>query len=251
MSEQAELGTAVAEVVEPAPVAKSEEVSGLVELALTQGVDVKIIEKLVELQERVADRDSRSALTRALAKFQTECPSIHKSQSAKIATNAGAGYSYTFASLDDIAKVVRPILHVYGLSYTWDSEVREKGHLRVICTVAHIDGASVSALFECPIESQTKTSGAQKVGAALTYARRQSLVQVLGLTTTDDDTDGVESVSGETINKKQLADIEALLSETGADRGRFLEYVGVSKTELIPESAYGMAVRTLEAKRGA
>ena len=68
-------------------------------------------------------------------------------------------------------------------------------------------------------------SEAQKHGAALTYGKRQSLTSVLGLTTADDDTDGVErGGKPDPITEGQLADLEALIEDVGADWQKFLAW---------------------------
>lgn len=243
-------GVGVAAHVYAGPVAEGAEMSGLVRLAIEQKVSVDVLERLVALQERVSDRNARQAMTEAVAAFQAECPSIKKGRTARIATKAGGSYSYTFASLDEIARAIRPILHKHGLSYTWDSVVDE-GHLTCTCILRHVEGAEDRAMFRCPTDTKAEMSGAQATAAALTYARRQSLVQVLGLTTTDDDTDGADPKGAEKITEAQVADIYALADEVKADLPKFLKYMGVEAMADIPASDHARAVKALERKRAA
>lgn len=231
----------------PAP---QEEMSGLVRLAIEQNVSVDVLERLVALQERVSDRNARQAMSEAVASFQAECPSIKKGRTARIATKAGGSYSYTFASLDEIARAIRPLLHRHGLSYTWDSTTDGKT-LSCTCILRHVEGGEDRATFTCPTDTKAEMSGAQATAAALTYARRQALVQVLGLTVTDDDNDGAPPVSAEKITESQAADLAALANEVGADLPKFLKYMKVGALSEIPASEYARAVRALEKKRGA
>lgn len=235
-----ETGTAVA-------VPADESVSSLVRLAIERGVDVGILERLVALQERVAERDARAAFFEALAGFQDECPEIPKSSKAEIATKSGARYSYTYAPLEAITRAIRPALRKHGLSYSWDVEQGD-GALIVICILRHVEGHQERASFPVPIDAGARMSPAQANGAALTYGRRQSLVAVLGLTTADD-TDAGTPVDDTKITDAQVADLTALCDEVGADRTKFLRFMGVDAFEGIRALDYKRAVEALERKR--
>ena len=246
---EVEIGTDAPRAHNVVPLEAGGDILGLVRLAIEKGdVGVDVIERLVALQERVSDRAAAAALFEAMSDFQDECPRIAKSRNARIATKKGAKYNYTYASLDDIEKVIRPVLRKYRLSYTWDS-VSGENSIKVTCTVRHVEGASVEGSFTCPTESPMKSSEAQKHGAALTYGRRQSLVSVLGLTTTDDDTDAAEPRSMEPITDEQLADLEALVAEVKPDAEKFLAYLGIDSLATLPAVDYAAAVTALEEKR--
>jgi len=221
----------------------------LLRYAVEKNVPVEVLERLVALQERVSDRQAQAAMVEALGRFQAGCPSIHKSKTARIATKSGGSYSYSYAPLDAIARAIRPILHAHGLSYTWDSTV-DNGNVSCTCTLRHVEGHQIQATFTAPSETKAEMSGAQKHAAALTYARRQSLVQVLGLATADDDLDGA-TPPPQPITPSQAADIDALLDESGADRQAFLDWLGVESVEAIPSSRHAEVVNALERKRAA
>jgi hypothetical protein len=206
---------------------------------------VEVLERIVALKEREADRAAARAFNEALHNFQAECPSIARTSTANIATRSGSRYSYKFADLDTIAKTVRPLLEKHGLSYSWDSK-QDGNMLTCACTVRHVEGHAATSSFSAPVDSKAGMSEQQKHAAALTYAKRQSLTQVLGLTTADADTD---AASGETISDKQVADLEALMVEVSANEGRFLEYLGVDVLSDLPVESYSAAVNALEAKR--
>ena len=208
---------------------------------------VDAMEKLVALHERVEAKRAASAFAQGMADFQARCPSIPKTSTAKIVTGSGSGYSYKYAELDQIASIVGPILSELGLSYSWDSDVTGDV-LKCTCTLRHSSGHSVASVFACPTDTKASMSGAQKFGAALTYARRQSLIQVLGLTTCDPDDDGATQAGVTKITSNQAANIEALISEVGADEEKFLQYMGVKDISDIPVSGFQKAINALQAK---
>ena len=233
------------------------EPTSLVQYAIEKGTPVEVLERLVALQERVTEREARSAFFDAMSKFQAACPAIKKTGVARVKTKSGVNYQYKYSELNEIARVARPILSPLGLSYTWDSTL-DAGKLNCSCTLRHIDGHSETATFSCPTDTKADMSGAQATGAALTYARRQSLIQVLGLTTTDEDIDGAgEGGGGGAITDEQAADLQALVAEVFGDdesrRLRFLKWLhestGAETIADVPAIHYASVVATLERKR--
>ena len=219
----------------------------LMKMAVSPDVDVEKLERLIALQERGMERDARMAFIAALAGFQDACPLLTKNKTAEIVTKSGARYSYAYASLDRIAAEIRSLLTKFGLSYSWDSTTVD-GMLTCTCTLRHSDGHEVTSSFSAPIEQATKMSGAQATAATLTYARRQSLVSVLGLAIADEDTDA-RGAPSEPITEAQVADLESLITEVGADKERFLTYLQVENLTDLASTRFQEAVNALEAKR--
>lgn len=236
--------------VAPSPSSMEPQVQSLLELAIEKNLSVDALERLVQLQERVMDRQSAQAFSLALAAFQEACPSIPKVATAKVATKSGGEYSYRFADLHSIVSVARPHLRANGLSFTWDSAVQNAGaSMKTTCYLRHVDGHASSASFECPTDAGSPgMSPQQRFASALTYSRRQSLVMVLGLTTCDPDVDGAEV--GERLSPGQVAQLETMVEESGANRLKFLVYMGVGEMEDILQRDWRKAVVALEAKKG-
>jgi len=203
------------------------------------------MEKLVNLYERLEDRKAHAQFNADFAAFKAECPAIKKTEQVAFGA-VGSKTQYTLAPLDGICATVDPILQRHGFAYSWDSEVQE-GLMRVSCTLTHSAGDSRASSFSCPFTTKAGMSDQQKYASALTYGKRQSLTSVLGLATTDTDTD---AALAETIGAEQIADLDSLIDEVGADRARFLKFCGVKNIEAIQSHAYGAAVKALEAKRG-
>jgi hypothetical protein len=215
----------------------------LLQLAIEHKLPVETLERLQALHERVSDRAAATEFARELAAFQEECPPIAKTSTANVVTKGGARYSYTYADLDQIARTVRPLLGARGFSYTWDSDVRDKT-LHCVCILRHVNGHSERANFSAPVESSAGMSEQQKHASALTYARRQSLVQVLGLTTTEPDTD---AANPEPITQDQADDLRELIEAAGANLTRFLRWAKIERLEDLPARDYESAVNTVRA----
>jgi hypothetical protein len=241
----AEIGTALTGREEMAPAAPADPVAQL--FAMAESLDPDALERMVALAERVQDRQAAMAIQDAHADFQAECPPIRHNEKASIKTNTGGSYSYTYATLDTIATTVRPLLNRHGLSYTWDSEVNDN---RVTCTcyLRHVSGGERTATFTAEMDTAAKMSGPQKAAAALTYAKRQSLIQVLGVTTADSDTDAALAHAPEpsTITEKQVERVQEMMEKAGpAATDRVLKWAKVARVEDIPAEKYGDAVVAL------
>ena len=215
----------------------------LLHSAVERGASVETLERLTALHERISARQAEAAFGAALAKFQARCPPIQKTAKTEYTTKSGMRVRYTYAPLDRIAWTIQPLLEECGLSYAWDCECGD--HVKCTCTLRHSAGHHVTATFSAPVDSAAAMSGPQKVASALTYGRRQSLVQVLGLTTTEPDTD---AASVETITSAQVDTLQGLIDESGADAGRFLRYMEVGSLPDIKAVDFGAAVAALEAK---
>lgn len=172
----------------------------LISKALETGAGIETMERLVALAERVQKITAKQAYDDAMAEFQRACPSIHKTREARIATRTGGGYRYTFAPLDEITTVISPSMGAVGLSFRWRVPTPEEwkpepDKVAVICRITHAMGHyEESGIVVMPVERAAEGgSGAnpmQRVGIAMTYAKRYSLLTAIGRSPEDDDHDG-------------------------------------------------------------
>jgi len=162
----------------------------LLQKAVESNASIETLERLVALAKDVREVQAREAWHAAMAEFQRRCPPIKKTNTAQIATAKGYYYEYRYAALDEIMETIRPLLGELGLSVSWSSRV-EPQRVVVSCRIAHALGYSEnSGEISMPVpDSQDRGGGnpSQRVGSALTYARRYSLLQVTGLAPEDDD----------------------------------------------------------------
>jgi hypothetical protein len=103
-------------------------------------------------------------------------------------------------------------------------------------------------LESAPDESGGKNS-IQAIASAVSYLERYTLLAATGLAVKGMDNDGRTNETRETLSAEQIANIEALISEVGADKRRFFNYCKVSSLEQILACNYSTVVKMLEAKR--
>lgn len=230
------------QTIENAPARIEANPMGLIQMAVEQNADPDRLEKLMALQERWQANCAAEAFADAVAAFQAECPQIKKARQI----NLGGGQGPSYASIDDIMQQVQPLLTRHGLSVAYSADIAEGGKLHATCTIRKGSHREVSNIT-LPVPQQMKVNDTQKMGAALSYAKRYALCAALNITVTDQDRDagGLE----QTVGPGQIAEINARLEklEPGT-RARFLAWLGVERVEDIPAARYPQAIGNLDAK---
>ncbi len=108
--------------------------------------------------------------------FQDECPVIPLNAEASFPTKKGGLFKFKYADLASILKVVRPVLSKNNLLVYWQCNVDGS----VTCVLSHKSGLLEST---CLIKSNDDP---KTQGAAITYAKRYSLVALLGIVAEED-----------------------------------------------------------------
>lgn len=161
----------------------------LIAQAIEKGAGIEMMERLFALAKEVRAGQAREAWYEAMAQFQRDCPAIKKTARAKIVLRGGGSYEYRYAPLDEITSTISPVMGALGLSVSWRSRV-EPDQVVVSCRISHSMGhAEESGEISIPI---TKGDGAgandaQRVGIAATYAKRYSLLGIIGMAPEADD----------------------------------------------------------------
>jgi hypothetical protein len=162
---------------------------GLIAKALEHNVSVDALERLLALRATLKAEQARAAFFAALSRFQAACPIIGKTKTVTVQTDRGT-YKYNFAPLDKIIGTIQPLLEQTGLSFTFNTAIRDNPPAQMaICTVHHIEGHSEFSEFTAPVDATAKMNVMQKNASAQTYAKRYALCNALGILTGDDDDD--------------------------------------------------------------
>lgn len=132
----------------------------------------------------------------ALGKFQASIKTISFDSNVSVETRTGSSYSFKYASLSKILEVIRPHLKDAGLSF---SQLTEEGGA-VTTLLMHDSGEYLQSTLKLPIDMTGGKNDAQRIGSAITYARRYALSAILGISTDEDD-DG-NAASGNLIKQK-------------------------------------------------
>jgi len=216
--------------------------------AIEKGLDLEKVEKAMERQERWEANEAKKAFNQAMADFKTNPPEIEKDKKVSYQAKGGTT-SYSHASLANAAKKIGKALSAHGLSATWKTD-QATGNVTVTCTITHAKGHSEStSLTAGPDESGSKNS-IQAIGSTISYLERYTILALVGLATSDMDTDGrPEDV--EYVNEKQLSSIVDMINDCGADETRFLKHLGFESLDKIPKKSFVVAMKELKDKKAA
>jgi len=218
-------------------------VAGMLQAAIERGLGPEQLNQLVTLYERMDARRAAQEFATAMNDFQNDCPTVFKNK----AVNTGK-YTYDYSTLPYVLQTVRPYLQKHGLSYTADVKL-DNNFVTVITIVRHVGGHKEETTFTAPVDKASVMNDTQKVASATSYARRYGLCLALGIMTGGDD-DGVSAGNGERITETQIADLEVMIQEVGADKARFLKFLKVESLAQLPAKEHGKAVHVLNQKRG-
>lgn len=209
----------------------------------SDSTDVAKLEKLMDLQRQWKQDQAADDFAEAMALFQDECPAVIKSRSASF----GGKSAYTFASLDDIMHAIRPLLSKHGLTVSFSADIRD-GMIRVVCKVRrgrHVEESETTL----PVPSDMRVNDTQKMGAAMSYAKRYALCAALNITVTDRDDDGA-GLTDKTITDEQAITLSEMCD--GLPEGTLdgmLAWLGVASVYNIPASRFGECKALLKKKR--
>lgn len=123
--------------------------------------------------------------------------------------NTIGGRSYTYATLDDLILIVKPILLDLGLYFT---QTMNDGNITT--SVVHAE-TGIAIRSTLPLGTP---SSSQDLGSRITYFRRYELISLLGLTTEDDvDGTGAPSKVEATVKMPEIHHPEVDVVKTIAD----------------------------------
>src|SRR5829696_10123936 len=131
--------------------------------------------------------ESIGAIAAALAKAQGELSNPEKSLTATISAPGQRGGESTFryAPLSSGLEIVRKSLGRQEIAAVQTTAIDTEGGLvRLTTVLAHSSGEWISS--DWPVCAVADTASPQRMGAALTYARRYALFTLVGIAGEDD-----------------------------------------------------------------
>jgi hypothetical protein len=209
-------------------------------------IEVAKVEKLLELYERIQAKAAEAQFNEAMTKAQSEMGRISGDSENK------QTHSW-YASYGKLDRILRPIYTAHGFSLSFDEgESPKPDHVRVLCHVAR-GGYTRTYHKDMPADGKGAKGGdvmtkTHATGAAMSYGMRYLLKGIFNVAIGEEDTDGNDPPEA-LITASQVADLNAMISETKSDKAKFLTYLKVKSLEEIPVTGFKYAVDLLEAKR--
>ena len=218
-------------------------------------VDIDKMERLLEMQKTILERDAEVEFTRSMAAAQAEMEPV-----ARDADNEQTKSRY--AKLETIVEAIVPIRTRHGFTAIFGEDACPKDeHIRVICDLSHIGGHSKRYWTDVPIDltgpkgTQNKTR-THAHASTLTYGRRYLQTLIFDIAIKDDDDDGNASGSPTAaplgadglVSELQRNMLEKRLQDAGGDLARFCSYLNISDLERLPAWRMNEAMTLIAAK---
>ena len=170
--------------------------------ALNPDVDIDKMERLLQMQERVLDRQALMAYSAAMAAMQTELPSIAE----RGKTNNGH-----YATLEDIVDTVRPIMKKHGFAVSFRIQTQERG-IQVTGVLMHQDGHREETSMLLPADTSGSKNAVQAFGSSTSYGKRYILCALLNITTRGQDDNGHAAAPVKLVTPFQAGQIRQLIA---------------------------------------
>ena len=233
-------------VVAKAPDQITSIMSVIERIALNPDVDIAKMEKLLDMQERVLNRNSRMAFASDLAAMQSELPSIAENGAISVENKVRSKY----ATFEDINDAVKPVLQKHGFAISF--RVKQENQIEVTAILSHREGHVEETSMKLPSDTSGSKNAVQAIGSAVSYGKRYTMMAMLNITSRapadrDDDGQGATAV----IPHEQAAEIDLLIAEVKANKKKFLERLGVDDVRKILAKDYDKAKALLAEVRKA
>ena len=184
----------------------------LISQAIDKALPVETMEKLLMMRRELKAEFAKEAYDQAMAHLQGELTVIVKDKKVDfISKRTGNRTNYSYAPIDSIVRQTKDYIARNGFSYCITTEQTD-GNLTAICTVKHSLGHRESTSFRVPLDPDAFMSAPQKVGAAMTYAKRYAFCNAFGIMTGDEDPDAIDSDESKPIIKTTTTPVQKTLA---------------------------------------
>jgi len=163
----------------------------LIDLAIRRDFDVQRLEKLIDLQERQEKKDAKKEFDIHFARLQAKIQPVVRN---KTASNRDGSKMYGWASIAQMQKTFGKDISAEGFSSFWERPViNHETHWVAVTHVLAGYGYEKKTTHEGPILPPTDRQNAlQALEGTITYLRRYSFKDALGIVDDEDDRDGTD-----------------------------------------------------------
>lgn len=229
----------------PAIVHNDDIMSVITRFASDPNFDVVKLEKLMDLNERMLNRSAKEAFAADFVRMKPMLPKV-------VRTKSNNQTKSMYAPLDDINQTVDPILAQYGFGTSAKIVSQTDKTVTVKAELWHSGGHTEETTITMPLDDRGIAGTVNKtlphaISSSITYIKRIAICALLNIST-GDDRDGNTSDDSVLPNDKAV-EIDLLIRESGADRQKFLDYMGVDDVRKIQARNYAKAKGMLLKKK--
>lgn len=246
-------------VHKPAPPAPAAPPSNFLQVIMQASLDPRCdpvkMQALLDMQERLEEREAKKAFTEAFNSLQAELPVITKDgridHGDGTTAKGNKKLKTSFATYPNINRVCGPLMKKYGFTFSTSMETEASGAMVAVSTLEHVGGAARSTRFRLTADATGGKNNQQGWGSSQQYGMRYNMIALLNIVSEakeDADNDGFPQKEDGPITKQQLAELEKLAKDGGADKAKFCEVMNVESMAAIPASRFEEAKKQLQRK---
>jgi len=250
-------GTAVAVHKPTPPPAPTSMLAVISQAVMDPRCDVEKMKALLDMQERIEERDSKKAFTVAFNALQAELPIInrdgkidHSADGTSGTTKSGRKALQTkYATYPNLNRVVGPLLKRHGFTFSSAMEPEPSGAMVVTSTLEHVDGFSRTTHFRVTADATGGKNNQQGWGSSQQYGMRYNMIALLNIVTeAKEDADNDGFAQDAPITAAQLKELIKLADDADADKAKFCILLNVESMADIPQSRFAEAKQQLQRK---
>ena len=205
-------------------------------VALDPNINVEKMTKILDMQERILNKQAESEFNQAMSKAMAEIPSFEKGKK---------GHNFKYATFESINKQVKPIIAKYGLFITFMTDFQSDNHVMITAKITHKSGHSEETSMRFPFDPSGSKNQIQATGSAISYGKRYTMNALLNITTHDEDDDGFST--SKTIGKNEIERLNNGLDKSGIGLDVLCKYMEVERLSDIRLEKYNNALVYLKA----
>jgi hypothetical protein len=213
--------------------------------AISDKSDLDKIEKLLEIQMKWEQNESRKVYAKSFAIAQEGIMAVIKTK-----TNAQTKSKY--ADLGSVIESAKPVYTKEGFSVTFnEADSPKEEHIRIVAEVLHNSGHKESYHFDVPMDGKGIQGNANMTkihgkASSVSYARRYLMCMIFNIPTADDDGN---AQSLPTITNAQLHTLRDLLISKELSEKKLIEYLKIEALENLLASEYTKALTAINSAK--
>lgn len=216
--------------------------------AMNPNVDIDKMERLLQMQERIMERQAKAAYDAAYADMQNDLPEIVERGGIK---DRNGNVQSKYALWEDINEAIKPVLakHGFGISFRTG---QHDGRIVVTGVLSHRDGHREETTMELPTDTSGSKNAVQAVGSSTSYGKRYTAQALLNLTSRGEDDDGqaagAKADNDPTITEAQTKIIQELIEQAKLSSDGFCKRWKIQSVTEVKAKSYNEVVQSLRAR---
>lgn len=206
--------------------------------AMDPNVDPQKMNALLDIQERIMNKQAEIEFNKALIRAQKNMPRVKKDGELK---NKAGQTVAKYMRFEDIDDKIRVVYEAEGFSIVDSQKENENGTVTIFTTVIHEAGHSMTVQITVPKDKENGLKTAlQAAVSTVSVGRRVNVCNIFRIVGEDDSYTPQGDESGVYITQEQAGEIAALVVETETDAGLMLSKMtkGSKTIETILRSDY-------------